>query len=117
MEIGGEMKKVGSIIIYIVGICMVIYFLACALLGGNTVANPDAMIPFTEFERNIILLGIGFIPMALSCVFLIRAFDIKARIKRILIFIPAVITGIPFVCGVVMIVIMLFLAIKDIIVG
>ena len=92
---------------------MVIYFIAKALIGGNTVLNPDAMIPFTEFERNSIFLGLGFIPMILSCVYLIRTLDIKARVKRILLFIPGFITGIPFVYGVGLIIIMMLLGLRD----
>lgn len=75
----------------------------------------DAMIPYTEFERNGIFLGLGFIPMVLSCVFLIKAFDIKTRIKRLLIFVPGIITGIPFIYGVGMLIVMLLLGIKDVI--
>ncbi len=109
------MKKEISIILYIVGIFMVIYFVAKAFIGGNTVLNPEAMIPFTEFERNCIFLGLGFIPMILSCVYLIRTLDIKARVKRTLVFIPGFITAIPFVYGVGLIVIMMFLGLRDVI--
>ncbi|SKC04777.1 hypothetical protein SAMN06296386_11586 [Lachnospiraceae bacterium] len=111
------MKKGISIGIYFIGICMVIFFAAKALIGGNAVVNPEAMIPFTEFERNSIFLGIGFIPMVLSCIFLIYACDIKTKIKRILVFTPGIITGIPFVVGAGMIIIMMFLGLKNAILG
>ena len=111
------MKKGISIFIYVVGSFLVAFFMAKALLGGNTVLNPDAMIPFTEFERNSIFLGLGFIPMILSCIFLIIAFDIKERMKKILVLVPGIITGIPFVFGVGLIITMMILGVKDIIVG
>jgi hypothetical protein len=111
------MKKGISIFIYVVGVCLVAFFIAKALLGGNTVLNPDAMLPFTEFERNSIFLGIGFIPMILSCIFLIKTFDIKTRLKKILVLVPGIITGIPFVYGVGLIITLMIIGVKDIIVG
>lgn len=111
------MKKGISITIYVVGICLVAFFITKALLGGNTVPNPDAMLPFTEFERNSIFLGLGFIPMVLSCVFLIKTLDIQTKLKRILVLVPGIITGIPFVYGVGLIITMMVIGVNDIIAG
>lgn len=106
-------KKIIAAIIYITGICSVLFFGISAVLGGDAVKSPDAMIPFTEFERNIIILGIGFIPMIASCLFLISAYGIRERSKRILVLIPAIVTGIPFIIGVCFLAYLLLLGMLD----
>ena len=60
-------------------------------------SNPQAMLPVTEFEASSILLGIGFIPMFISSLFVIRLFDVKKHLKRLFIFIPCLITAILFI--------------------
>ncbi|WP_026658860.1 hypothetical protein [Butyrivibrio sp. AC2005] len=107
-------KKTIATTIYILGICCVLFFGASAVIGGNTVSNPEAMIPFTEFERNIIILGIGFIPMIASCFFMLSAYRIKNRTKKILVFIPGIATGIPFIIGACFVVYLLFLGMVDV---
>ncbi|WP_029319727.1 hypothetical protein [Butyrivibrio sp. AE3004] len=108
-------KKIIATTIYILGICCVLFFGASAVFGGNTVSNPEAMIPFTEFERNIIMLGMGFIPMIASCLFMLYAYGIKERSKRILVLIPGIVTGIPFIVGACFVVYLIFLGMLDVI--
>lgn len=107
------MKRKVSALIYGVGTCCVILFLAMALLGGNTVTQPDAMLPFTEFEVNFVRLAVGCIPMVLSCLFLIKSFDVKSIRNRIIILIPGIITVIPFVVVAGVIIMMLVLGMRD----
>lgn len=107
-------KKIIATVIYLIGICCVLFFGVSALGGGNTVSNPQAMIPFTEFERNIIILGIGFIPMIASCLFMLSAYGIKERSKKILVLIPGIVTGIPFAIGVCFVAYLLFLGMLDV---
>ena len=107
-------KKVLSVIIYAIGIACVIFFGVSAIVGGNTVNNPDAMIPFTKFESNVIILGIGFIPMIASCLYLLSAHGIKDRMKRVFVLVPGIITGIPFVIGVCFVAYMLILGLLEI---
>lgn len=106
-------KKIIATAIYIIGICCVLFFGVSAVIGGNTVSNPEAMIPFTEFERNTIMLGVGFIPMILSCLFMLSAYGIKERLKKILVLIPGIVTGIPFIVGICFVFYLLFLGILD----
>lgn len=49
-----KLNKIPATAIYIVGCLCVIYFAMFALIGGGHVANPDAMIPYTDFERGTI---------------------------------------------------------------
>ena len=85
------------LVIYVIGVACVIYLLYRAFLGSVNVSNPQAMLPVTEFEASSILLGIGFIPMFISSLFVIRLFDVKKHLKRLFIFIPCIITVIPFI--------------------
>lgn len=97
-QIGG--KQMLAVIIYTAGILCVVYFLLKAVLGGSRVSNPDAMLPMTDFEGSMIVLGIGFLPMAASCVFLVWAFGIRKWARRFLIFLPGIVTMVPFlVCA------------------
>lgn len=93
-------KRIIVTIIYVIGICCVIFFAGSAIAGGGAVRTPEAMIPFTEFERNSILLGLGFVPMIASCLSVIFTFDIRGRLKRFLVLIPGIVTGIPFAAGI-----------------
>ena len=108
------MKKIIAAGIYVIGICCVLFFGASAIIGGNTVSNPEAMIPFTEFERNIIMLGIGFIPMIASCLFMLSAYGIKKQSKKLLVLIPGIVTGIPFILGVCFVLYLLLLGLLDV---
>ena len=85
------------LVIYVIGVACVIYLLYRAFLGSVNVSNPQAMLPVTEFEASSILLGIGFIPMFISSLFVIRLFDVKKHLKRLFIFIPCLITAILFI--------------------
>ena len=86
-----------ALFIYTVGVICVIYLLFRGFVGSDNVSNPQAMLPVTEFEASSILLGIGFIPMFISSLFVIRLFDVKKHLKRLFIFIPCIITVIPFI--------------------
>ena len=86
-----------ALAIYIIGIGCVACLLIRAFVGGANVSNPQAMLPVTEFEASSILLGIGFIPMLVSSLFVIFLFDVKKIVKRILILIPSLIALIPFI--------------------
>ena len=110
-------KKIIATIIYVIGVCCVIFFGISAIVGGDTVKYPDVMLPVTEFERNSEILGIGFIPMCLSCIFLISAYKPDKLWKKLLIMLPAVITAVPFVIGVAVFATMIFKAILDLIRG
>ena len=90
-------NQIISLIIYVIGVVCVVIFLLKALLGGENVANSQAMLPVTAFEANCIILGIGFIPMILSTIYLIHSYEVKKPLYRILVLIPCVIAGIPFV--------------------
>ena len=92
-------KQIAAITIYILGIICVVYFLLMALIGGRHVSNPQAMLPATDFEANVFILGIGCIPMVASCIFFIHSFKIK-KWKRIPVLIPGFITAIPFIIGI-----------------
>ncbi|WP_408069850.1 hypothetical protein [Butyrivibrio sp. JL13D10] len=107
-------KKIIATVIYTIGIGCVLFFGLSAIIGGSTVSNPNAMIPFTEFERNIIMLGIGFIPMIASCLFMLSAYGIKERSKKILVLIPGIVTGIPFMFGVCFVGYLLILGMFDV---
>ncbi|MBR6308679.1 MAG: hypothetical protein IKR39_08735 [Lachnospiraceae bacterium] len=106
-------KKILATTIYAIGVCCVIFFGISAIVGGSTVKYPDVMLPTTEFERNIEILGFGFIPMLLSSIFMISAYKPDKRWKKLLILLPAIITGIPFVYGVGLLVLMLGMGIRD----
>lgn len=93
-NVSGKKMIAGSI--YGLGIICVIYFLIRGFLGGNHVSNPQAMLPVTDFESSMFVLGIGFIPMAVSCLFLIYAFQVKGYIRRILVCLPGLVTLVPF---------------------
>ena len=108
------MKKIIAAGIYVIGICCVLFFGASAIIGGNTVSNPEAMIPFTESERNTIMLAIGFIPMIASCLFMLSAYGINERSKRILVLIPGIVTGILFIVGVCFVIYLLVIGILDV---
>lgn len=86
-----------ALFIYTVGVICVIYLLFRGFVGSDNVSNPQAMLPVTEFEASGILLGIGFIPMFISSLFVIRLFDVKKHLKRLFIFIPCIITVITFI--------------------
>jgi hypothetical protein len=107
------MKKKIAGFIYLVGVFVVFYLLTKAIVGGNTVKFPDSMIPFTEFERYSVFLGLVCIPMLVSCFLFIKAYAIKTIKTRLLVFVPGIITAIPFVYGVGLIIVMLVLGVKD----
>ena len=86
-----------ALFIYTVGVICVIYLLFRGFVGSDNVSNSQAMLPVTEFEASSILLGIGFIPMFISSLFVIRLFDVKKHLKRLFIFIPCLITAILFI--------------------
>ena len=106
-------KKIIATTIYAIGVCCVLFFGISAIVGGGTVKYPDVMLPTTEFERNCEILGFGFIPMLLSCIFMISAYAPDKRWKKILILLPAIITLVPFAFGVGLLVIMLSKGIMD----
>lgn len=108
-----NIMKTLAITIYGLGIACVVYLVLEALIMSDYVSNPDAMLPITCFDGNMIVLGIGFIPMAASCLFMIYIFEIHNRIKKILLLIPGAITAIPFVLGVLFILCLLLLGIRD----
>lgn len=108
-----KFKKFLSIAIYVVGVLCVIIFMAKGIIGGSNVPNPEAMLPLTEYEIAWQRLGIGFIPMFLSSIFMIHTWKICRKLYRGIVLIPAVITFVPFVCGVVLLAVMLILGVRD----
>ena len=106
-------KNAAAVLIYAAGVCVVTFLLIKAFVGGNYVADPDAMLPYTEFERYMIFLGMGFIPMMIGCTFLVRTYGIKSLKKRILAFVPGIICGVPFMFGVGVLLLMLILGMRD----
>ncbi len=110
-------KNASAVLIYAAGVCVVAFLLIKAFVGGSYVADPDAMLPYTEFERYMIFLGMGFIPMMIGCTFLVRTYGIKSLKKRILAFVPGIICGIPFMYGVGVLVLMLILGMRDVYFG
>ena len=115
MDKSNDMKlnKILAIVIYTLGCLCVAYFTMFALIGGRHVANPDAMIPYTDFDRGTIFLALGCIPMVISCIAIIKSFKIEKRSKRILGMIPGFITVIPFVVYAVFFIIFMFLGMLD----
>jgi hypothetical protein len=78
------------ITIYIIGIICVCALLARMLIGGNAIINPDSMLPLTYLESSSIILAIGSFPMYIVSSLLFREFIHK---KRVLLFIPSIITA------------------------
>lgn len=109
-----SIKKKAAVGVYILGCICVIYLVLLALIGRNHVSNPDAMIPFTDFDRGTICLAIGCIPMVISCIALIKTFGIKDKLKKLLVMIPGIITFIPFVAYGIFLFILLVLAVFDV---
>lgn len=108
-----NINKILAIVIYTLGCLCVAYFTMFALIGGRHVANPDAMIPYTDFDRGTIFLALGCIPMVISCIAIIKSFKIEKRSKRILVMIPGFITVIPFVVYTVLVAMMIFLGMME----
>ena len=81
-------KKI-LITIYIIGVACVCALLARALIGGSNIVYPDAMLPFTYVESSSIFLAIGSIPM---CIVSYLLYKVVASKKRLLLFIPSIIT-------------------------
>lgn len=115
MDKSNDMKlnKILAIVIYTLGCLCVAYFAMLALIGGRNIANPDAMLPYTDFDRGTMILALGCIPMVISCIAIIKSFKIEKRIKRILVMIPGFITVIPFVVYAVFFIIFMFLGMLD----
>lgn len=105
------MKKMLCTIIYIIGICCVCYYGFVFLSHNQTIKNPEAMLPFTEYESAFCMLGFGAIPMVASCFSMCWAYSLKhtKHKKRniFLIFIPAIPCTICFMFIGVLILIML----------
>lgn len=108
-----KLNKILAIAIYTLGCLCVAYFAIFSLIGGRHIANPDAMIPYTDFDRGTIILALGCIPMVISCIAIIKTFKIEKRIKRILVMIPGFITVIPFLVYAVFVIILIFLGVLD----
>lgn len=82
-------KKV-LITIYSIGVTCVGILLVRMFVGGNSIINPDAMIPVTYLESSSIILAIGAFPMCIVSYLLFRQLVNK---RRFLIFIPSIITA------------------------
>ncbi len=108
-------KKIIAIIIYSIGVFCVLLLVIGAIIGRNIVIDPNAIFPETIYERCIIFLGIGFVPMLISCLFLISSYGITNRKKKVLVLLPGIITGIPFVIGICLITYLLILALMEVV--
>lgn len=78
-------------VLNLIGIAAIIYF-AMPLLSHNMhIINPEAMLPFTEWERSGFILSAGLLPISISN---LGAFLLFRKIKgiiRFLLFVPAIV--------------------------
>lgn len=92
--------KVVVTVIYIVGICITAYLGVKCFLPSVSEPDPMAMIPFTENEKALITMALGFPFMLASSLLVIWAYELRksGHSRRGVFFalIPAIIDGIPF---------------------
>ena len=78
-------------IINIIGIICLIYFAIPYVTHDTTITNPDAMIPFEEWDRAGVILTLGFIPLLIANIFNFIFVKLKQKYVRVLFFVPSVI--------------------------
>ena len=71
------------VVINVIGLLCLIYYAIPYVMHNTTVRNPDAMIPFREWERSGILLTIGLQPLAIANIvaFFYIGKNYKAKIR------------------------------------
>ena len=99
-----KLIKIILTVIYLTGVVFTIYYGIKYCLHSTYVSNPDAMLPFMEYERAFILMAVGFPFMLASTISVIRAWHLKkarhSRLKIVLVSLPAIVDAVPFVVGV-----------------
>lgn len=95
-----KLLKIIFTVIYVIGIGFTVYYAVRFGLQSDHVAYPDAMIPFTDSEIAFTRMAMGCPLMMLSAFSMMWVYDLKhtqhPRRNSVLIFLPAVIDGIPF---------------------
>ena len=79
------------ILINVIGVIGLIYFAIPYLKHDTTIINPDAMIPFAEWDRAGIILTFGFIPLLIANILNFVFARVKQKYVRFLLFGPSVI--------------------------
>ncbi|MBR1852451.1 MAG: hypothetical protein IJ794_04665 [Lachnospiraceae bacterium] len=103
---GTKILKIFLVLIYGIGVGFTLYYAIKFCMHSTYVAYPDAMIPFTEYQRAFAIMALGCPFMAASTVSVIWAYGLRkakhAGRKMLLLAVPAIIDAIPltFIIGV-----------------
>lgn len=96
------------VLIYIIGVGFTVHYGITFCMHNTYVANPDAMLPFTEYERALIMMAFGCPFMVASVVSIVWCYDLRhtkhAKRNMFLVSLPAIVDLIPFVFAIVFLV-------------
>lgn len=81
-------KKI-FIAVYTIGVLCVCILLVRMVIGGGRIISPDAMLPVSYAESSAFFLAAGALPMCILSFLLYKQYTGK---RRILLFLPAVVT-------------------------